>query len=287
MFQNLKIGTRLGLGYAVLIVLMLGMTATTVVQLRNIDSLATDVVAVKWPKTVVAGRIIANVNANTKAVLTLMYMTDLEQMKKTVAEMAEASKELTAFYEHLDKTVKSESGKELLAKIKQARAAYINSRKQAVDLALASQPEKARTILMYETMPFQKQYIASIDALIAHEGQQMEASGKAITSIIAESTTISIAVGLAMLLLAAGSGFWLTRSITRPLKQAVDAANQLAEGNLSLNTGQAARDETGQLLSAMQSMVQELTHVITQVRSARRPPSRRRAWRRPAPRSSR
>ena len=203
MFKNLKIGTRLGLGYAMLIVLMLGMTAMAVVQLRNIDTLATDIVTNRWPKTVVASKIIANVNANTKAVLTLMYMTDAEQMKKTVAEMAEASKELTAFYAHLDKTVQGEKGKQILAKIKLARAAYVNSRKQAIDLALASQAEQARTMLMKETMPFQKEYIASIDALIADEGQQMEGAGKAITSIIAESAATSVAVGLAMLLLAA------------------------------------------------------------------------------------
>ncbi|MGE5623198.1 MAG: methyl-accepting chemotaxis protein, partial [Bacillota bacterium] len=58
------------------------------------------------------------------------------------------------------------------------------------------------------------------------------------------------------------TAFWITRSITRPLNNAVLAANKLEAGDLSIQFGAISKDETGQLLRAMQNMVGKLTQVI-------------------------
>ncbi len=60
----------------------------------------------------------------------------------------------------------------------------------------------------------------------------------------------------------------MTRSITRPLKVAVDAANRLGEGDLTAKIDVKSRDETGQLLAAMQNMIGRLSNVIAEVRGA-------------------
>ncbi|MBM3223058.1 MAG: HAMP domain-containing protein [Candidatus Tectomicrobia bacterium] len=59
----------------------------------------------------------------------------------------------------------------------------------------------------------------------------------------------------------------LTRSIVRPLKAAVDTANQLAGGDLTVQITARSHDETGQFLAAMQNMVAKLTHTIRDVRT--------------------
>jgi len=60
----------------------------------------------------------------------------------------------------------------------------------------------------------------------------------------------------------------LTRSITVPLAKAVDVANHLSEGNLNVKIEVDSKDETGQLLLAMQNMVGKLSEIITSVRSS-------------------
>jgi methyl-accepting chemotaxis protein len=52
--------------------------------------------------------------------------------------------------------------------------------------------------------------------------------------------------------------FFVVRAITRSLKQAVAAANNLAEGNLVVNVDSTAKDETGQLLASMKNMVENM-----------------------------
>ncbi len=58
------------------------------------------------------------------------------------------------------------------------------------------------------------------------------------------------------------------RSVTRPIKEAVHVAESVAGGDLSMRIEVASRDETGQLLSAMSSMVDKLKHVLADVKSA-------------------
>ena len=58
----------------------------------------------------------------------------------------------------------------------------------------------------------------------------------------------------------------ISRSVSRPLRDAVDVADRLAEGDLLVEVKARSRDEVGQLLTAMGTMVDQLSRVIGQVR---------------------
>ncbi|WP_051278824.1 methyl-accepting chemotaxis protein [Chitinilyticum aquatile] len=66
---------------------------------------------------------------------------------------------------------------------------------------------------------------------------------------------LGVALGIIM-------GFLIARSITRPLGRAVEVANALAAGDLSGHVEVSSRDETGQLLAAMQNMQDALKRII-------------------------
>lgn len=71
-----------------------------------------------------------------------------------------------------------------------------------------------------------------------------------------------IAIVILGVVLGIGLGFLIARSITRPLGRAVDVANALAAGDLSGHVEVSSRDETGQLLAAMQNMQDALKRII-------------------------
>lgn len=58
--------------------------------------------------------------------------------------------------------------------------------------------------------------------------------------------------------LAVATAFVITASIVKPLNSAVDAANRLAVGDVAVQIGSHSRDEIGQLLNAMGTMVSSL-----------------------------
>lgn len=57
------------------------------------------------------------------------------------------------------------------------------------------------------------------------------------------------------------------RGVTQPILHAVEAVGHLAQGDLGTRLQTDRRDETGQLLTAMQHMAQHLSEIIGQVRS--------------------
>jgi methyl-accepting chemotaxis protein len=65
-----------------------------------------------------------------------------------------------------------------------------------------------------------------------------------------------------------GFTFVISRSITRPMAEMVQAANQLAEGDLTVDLETKSKDETGQLLSAMKNMVEKLREIVGSVKAA-------------------
>jgi methyl-accepting chemotaxis protein len=82
------------------------------------------------------------------------------------------------------------------------------------------------------------------------------------------SAAIQIGIAVAGLLLATISCWLVTRSITRPLGSALRVAETVASGDLSSTVGARHRDETGQLLDALQRMNASLVGIVGRVRQA-------------------
>ncbi|WP_342321008.1 methyl-accepting chemotaxis protein [Kosakonia sp. BYX6] len=62
--------------------------------------------------------------------------------------------------------------------------------------------------------------------------------------------------------------WWLVRSITQPLAQAVSIARNVASGDLRSSFAISGRDETAELMRALQEMNGNLAHIVTGVRSS-------------------
>jgi methyl-accepting chemotaxis protein len=90
---------------------------------------------------------------------------------------------------------------------------------------------------------------------LSSEQTKKEAEVASITGII---------VGFIISLLLA---VFITRNITGPLRESVEVANRLAEGDLAINITADRKDEAGQLLSALKNMVNRLHQIIGEVRS--------------------
>lgn len=88
-----------------------------------------------------------------------------------------------------------------------------------------------------------------------HHDEQQALQGMITLSIV------SVVVGLIL-------GVMLTRSITRPLRTAVSAAERLAQGDLTVQITSTGRDETGQLLAAMKHMAAQLLDTVSHISSA-------------------
>lgn len=83
--------------------------------------------------------------------------------------------------------------------------------------------------------------------------------------ILKANTDNSITITLLLSAIGILAAYVITRVITQPIQKAVDAANQLAKGELNVNVGKTSRDETGILLDAVQNTANNLKQMISTI----------------------
>jgi len=82
-------------------------------------------------------------------------------------------------------------------------------------------------------------------------------------------TKLTLIVGaLAGLLIASLLGYFLSRAITVPLRQAVKAARSIADGDLTSVLVAQSKDETGVLIATFAEMQEQLRKVVSEIQSA-------------------
>jgi methyl-accepting chemotaxis protein len=114
----------------------------------------------------------------------------------------------------------------------------------------------------YQTMTVKIDRLKEVeDALSADLVTEARALEEGASLALSMNILLMVAVVLASTVLA----FLISRSITLPLSRAVTVAERIAAGDVSMRIDSAARDEAGQLLTAMKKMAEKLTGLMGEV----------------------
>jgi methyl-accepting chemotaxis protein len=268
MFKNLKIGMRLGLGFG-LVLMLLSVIAfvgiSRLAELNNdVDQLAND----KYMKSTLVNEIAYRAMDNARIVRNIVILTDEKAMASNKENYDKNIVRLNEIYDQLEKVVKSEKGKERLKAMVEARNGYRDYIGEVLQLGLANKTAEATSVLYGEKYKTQAVYFAAIKAMNEYQNMEVLKMANQSSEDYSSARTLLLSLAIAAFAFGAGIAFWITRTITRPLTEAVNVANHLSEGNLNVKIVVDSKDETGQLLTAMQNMVAKLAEIISAVRSS-------------------
>jgi len=268
-FDNMKISTRLSLGFAAmgLLILLLGVLAWT--KLNVMDGHFKLAMEDRYPKVKAFGSIRDTNNNVARALRNLVLLGDKGDKVAIEAEYAiieAGSKSTAATIDKLTKIMSTPGGKAGIAKLNEARGAYRIERDKIIKSLKAGDVAAATTGLLVDLPPKQAAYMAAVDDLInlgdklmAMASEQAEAEAEsARTQVI---VLVLVALGLAGFL-----SWWLIRSVTAPLNEAVRVASGVAAGDLAMNIASGGQNETGRLLSALHEMQARLSAIVREVR---------------------
>jgi methyl-accepting chemotaxis protein len=264
MLANLKIWTRLSLGFFVVILLLIAVVGLVVHSIAGLKANTEAIGRDRYPKIAIAQKWLVsslNIARHSNAILILPK----EQIGEEIAEIQTEGQENKDNLDKLESLLDTEKGNALFTAIVNARTAYIGPQNGFLKFAEAGQLEAAKKELLARVRPLQIAYIDAISNFIGFEDALLKSQTESAERDAAKSTSWIISLGGMATLFAALLGVWLTRSITRPLNQAVQAANRLAEGDLTTKITATSNDETGQLLRAMNNMVTKLCSVVNEV----------------------
>ncbi len=268
-FSDLRVGLRITLGFAAVLLatLVIGVVAVTRMQViqGNVSDMAND-----WiPSINAINAYLVKANDLRRAEMAAVLQdTDsgLEQELTRIRTLRETTlPDLAKKYEALisvpnEQAVWDDTKSKMTALLAQ-QDQLIAARKAGDRTAAAAQAMGAsRSAFLAVTDNIQK--LVDINTQGAQESYQ--------SSQRVFSTVITTMVVLIVLALAAGAllSWYLTRSTVQPLNEMVSVAQRVAEGNLAVQVDVSRRDELGQLAKALSDMRDSLNLSLSTVRTS-------------------
>lgn len=265
--SQLKIGTRLGFGFALVILLMLGIAAVGITSLNINNETTSLIVSDRYVKADLSNDLRTTVNRGARDLRNALLSGDPDKEANYLDRIKESSKSTNEILAKLKGLLASEQGQRLFNDIVAAQSTYQQGLDRVVKSIEAGNKYQATVDLMNDVIPLEDAYFATIRKMVQFQGQQMNDGGKEAASVGDTAVLTMAALAAVAAAIAIGFGFFITRSITRPVTQAVDLAEAVARGDLTAKIDVNSTDETGRLLAALRKMNENLVGIVSEVRS--------------------
>lgn len=228
---NIKIGPRLMLSYALILLLMIATLAFSASTMYRANKHVTEVFDNNYDNTVALDNIIISMQTVGRAMRSLMLLHNdpvaEAREKKTIADMRDLYKTAYAKSESLSIDEKS---KALLKLVNEARdkAVAINDRVKMLDDQGKS--EEATSLLLNEGVAALDARQVTLDNYKIYLNEQSQEALAEANKKFANAIIISVTVSVLVLLLGGFSALMITRSITNPLNAFQRAINDVRQG---------------------------------------------------------
>jgi methyl-accepting chemotaxis protein len=262
--RNLHIGTRLGLGFGLVLVLLVMLALASVSRMANIQISLDKVINENNVVIKELNDMRQSVMIMAVAVPNVAMMTNEDEVTAEVKQIDAAVAEYKQSVAIVSSVIKSDAGKALLTKIAAGQAATAPGVEKAV--ALARRHGDAIPFLLSTVVPNQRNWLGAMDEMLKVQDKLAKEVSAEANSAYDNAVMLIIILTGAALLLGALIAWYVTRSITTPLRGAVNIARRVADGDLTTQVLVEAKDETGQLLQALKDMNESLVRIVGEVR---------------------
>jgi methyl-accepting chemotaxis protein len=269
---NMKVGTRLGLGFALVLVLLVMVTVVGILRMAQIQDRLDHVVSVNNVSTRLVIDMRNNVSERVGSLRTLTLMTDpvdmepeLNKFKAQTAKYDAAQQKLSAVFE---KDASAEE-KALLAKVKEYEATAMPAIAKASELYLAAKPEDATRVMVKEIRPVQKKWMEALDQLGQLEDKQNAQSQVDAEDAFKNARNFMLALLALAVAMGVAAAWVITRGLLKQLggepSYTAKIAGSIAHGDLSIAI-ESKQSDRGSLLVEMKEMRNSLVDIVSQVR---------------------
>jgi methyl-accepting chemotaxis protein len=264
-FDRLRIGSRLAAGFALVLALVALTTAVAFWQLGQVagdaesmmrDPLVKERLANEWFRNITAG--VKRTTALAKSSDTSLDAVFADEIKTTTARTNQVFESLVRLAD--------DDEKQMLARSAELRKVFLAARLKVLEAKKSGNTDEADRLFVQDFSSSANTYLSSVQAFLDTQQKAIDAAGARIQSDAARGRLVLAVLGALALVLGAGMAWALSRSITRPLAQALDLARTVAAGDLSRRAEVRGRDEMAALLGALNEMQARLSGLVSEVR---------------------
>jgi methyl-accepting chemotaxis protein len=198
---------------------------------------------------------------------------DKEEMGRIDAEITESRTRNGTIIAAYSKLIANEQEAALFDAFKTSRAAFVSSLEDALKisrLGTEASVKEASAMMNQRIRAIYKKYLEDADALVAFNKAAAEDQGRTIQASVSGARTGTLVGVASAVILAVVISIFVVRSITRPLQTAVAFLGKVAEGDLRHSIDITSKDEVGQMLGALNGMMDNLRKTARNVSAASR-----------------
>ncbi|KAI5912785.1 methyl-accepting chemotaxis protein [Thauera sp. 2A1] len=250
--KNLRIGIRLGIAFAIVLALLVVTAVVGSLRLEALQGSINHLVTDRAVKVAVANDMIdalSEIGIQHRNMMIPALQNDAALRgfrEKTESERQKIAKDI----EKLSGMSFAKEGAQLLESVKAARQGFVSVQhnletlidQRAFDRAAEFFPQYRAAFVPYRD---------AINKFIDYQTGRVQETGQAAEKQANDGVRMVLALAAAALVAGIGFAIFITRSITRPVGEVLEAAGKMAKGDFSFDLKSDARDEVGQVVRAV------------------------------------
>ena len=266
MFKNLNVGVRLVGGFAIVLALMVLVSAISLSRLSAIKSDLEAVTGEAPERLANAMRDLAR--AQGTALRDALMQDDVAYKKKEFDRMKKDRAEY-------DRTLATLSAMPIEPEVKAAlekTAVMLEALKapmaKAIDRSMGDDMAGAAQVMREEVRPAQAAHIEALEHVVESIQRASKIRDEQANASYHRAVTMIVGLSVAGLLAGVVVAWLIQKSIAHPLTQAVEVVQAVAEGDLSRQIRVESHDEVGRLLKALVTVNRDLGRTMQNIRQA-------------------
>jgi methyl-accepting chemotaxis protein len=264
--SNFKIGTKLMVGFAIVLVIAIAQSLYGVYTLKSVNSKSTEI-ADNWLRSVMY---VSAMDVNTSDIRVAQFQhllsSDEAAMTGFEKEIADVLANLEKNRSDYVKLIYAGEERKIFDAFESEWKQYLSFQPELMRLSRAKMTAEAETLINGEARKAFEVATASLTKLSALNLAGADKASKEGDVLYATGRALSLGTLALMVLIGGFVGWVLSRGIVRNVTQAKEVAQRIAAGDLTVNIQVEGKDESAQLLQALQDMKENLSNIVRNVR---------------------
>ncbi|MCK9216650.1 MAG: methyl-accepting chemotaxis protein [Firmicutes bacterium] len=254
-FLNMKIATKLILGFLIVAIIagvVGGIGLINLNKMATADELLYEENTLGIEYALEAASYFQRIRFNSMKMLTV---DSLSEKEKCISNIKEYTNEVERYFKLYEDGIVAEIDRIQFDEVTPNWNSYKTMMNNAITMVQSGDYEGAENIILIDIGPAGDAIRMDIDDLVEYNsagGQERAATN----TQLAKTSTLTMAVVIAIgVIVAVFLGIFISRIISNPVKEMVEAADVLAQGDVNVDIRTNTKDEIGNLASSFRGMI--------------------------------
>jgi Signal transduction histidine kinase involved in nitrogen fixation and metabolism regulation len=254
----MKIGARLGLGFGLVLALMIALAITGLENMGRIQGDMDHIYNNNNAKINLANEMMNSMDVISRELPTLLLLQDAGAKQNSYSGIQEAREKYGQAFDKLKNMENSPEGKTLLDKAQNAISDAASSNNKVIELGMANQTVEAIPLLINESIPGMTKISEALQEVVNFQKDQSKLSFDGSVKAYHQARLLmfllgGIALGLGVLI-----AFFIARSVSNPVRKLTAMADKLALGDVNIEIEASSNDEIGMLSRSFKTMAENI-----------------------------